>query len=49
MDPLKLLTLQDPQGGPDLTTFEAKARALASRFFPNLPANLNDIPNPDLT
>ena len=49
MDPPKLLALQDPQGGPNLTTFEAKARVLAGRFFPNLPTDLNDIPNPDLT
>ena len=49
VDPPKLPALQDPQGGPDLTTFEAKARALAGRFFPNLPTDLNDIPNPNLT
>ncbi|KAL2123798.1 hypothetical protein VTJ04DRAFT_163 [Mycothermus thermophilus] len=28
--------------------FEAKARALASRFFPDPPADLSDIQDPDL-
>ncbi|KAL2116264.1 hypothetical protein VTJ04DRAFT_8431 [Mycothermus thermophilus] len=46
--PPKLPALQDPHGGPDLTTFEAKARALASRFFPDPPADLSDVQDPDL-
>jgi hypothetical protein len=49
VDPPKLLALRDPYRGPDLTTFEAKARALAGRFFPNLLADLSDIQDPALT
>jgi len=48
VDPPKLPALQDPQGGPDLATFEAKARALAGRFFPSPPADLGDILDPEL-
>ena len=42
-DPPKLPPLQGGPGLPDLTTHEQKAEALAARFFPNPPANLDDI------
>jgi len=48
VDPPKLPALRDPRGGPGLTTFEAKAQALAGRFFPSPPADLDDIQDPSL-
>jgi len=48
-DPPKLPAFTGP-AGPDghaagLTTFEQKAEALATKFFPSPPADLNDIHN----
>jgi hypothetical protein len=48
IDPPKLLALQAAQGAPSLTTFEAKAQALADRFFPNPPIDLSNIQDPGL-
>ena len=48
MDPPKLPALVDPIGGPDLSTHQDKARALARRFFPNLEVDLSNIRDPDL-
>lgn len=42
-DPPKLPALQDPQGGPELTTHQGKAKALARKFFPSPPADLSNI------
>ena len=47
-DPPKLPALAGPPGGPDLSTHESKAKALTGRFFPSLPASLEDIYDLDL-
>jgi hypothetical protein len=47
-DPPKLPTLTGPPGSPDLSTHQAKAKALAERFFPSPAADLDDIQDPDL-
>ncbi|EAQ83005.1 hypothetical protein CHGG_10823 [Chaetomium globosum CBS 148.51] len=47
-DPAKLPTLAGPSGGPDLSSHQDKARALAGRFFPSPEADLSDIHDPDL-
>ena len=48
LEPSKLPTFTGPPGGPDLSTHQDKARALAGRFFPSPEADLTDIQDPDL-
>jgi hypothetical protein len=47
-DPPKLPALTGPTGESNLTTHEEKAKALAGKFFPNPPADLQDIRDPAL-
>ncbi len=48
LDPPKLPDLQGPQGQPNLTSHSQKAEALARRFFPSPPANLEDLRDPGI-
>jgi hypothetical protein len=47
-DPPKLPDLKGPQGQPDATSHDQKAKALADRFFPSPPAELWDIRDPGM-
>jgi hypothetical protein len=44
----KLPAFIGPSGNRDLSTYKEKAEALASRFYPNLEADLSNIEDPDL-